>query len=341
MSSIQTAHLEKTPVVALLREIALKELTGISVVKLQSGTEYTIHIKEGSIVRITRSGFSMEKELLALLKKSGTVSNEAFVDAEKKRLNTMRRMLDILMDSGTVSVVLYSKIISALMRLLLIDLLYETKGLFTFQIKEKVKPFHAVKPIAFLSLKRFYEEQQENKKLVRRIVRDMHNEVSVANAKSLPFKDGLSFFENYLSGDLDFFEFFTSFIFCLTKKRCTLKSNFTGEAISDLLLRVAFRLSTLVAVTLFVVTITTSKTYTQENHDQTQNKCEFCTMFKIKTAGNFYTFSFDRTATIDDLLSTGLITQQDFKDYQMIQQQFTTQTEVPHDNKTKTRNSDQ
>ncbi|MCK5808902.1 hypothetical protein KAH37_07965 [bacterium] len=331
MSSIQTAHLEKTPVIALLREIALKELTGISVVKLPNATEYIIHIKNGSIVRITRTGFSMEKELFALLKQSGTVSNEAFVDAEKKRMTSMRRMLDILMDSGAVSLMLYSKIISALMRLLLIDLLYEEKGLFTFQLQEKVKPFHSVKPIAFLSLKRFHEEQQEHKKLVRRIIRDMHNEVSIANAKSLPFNDGLTFFENYLSGNLEFFEFFTSFLFCLTKKRCTLKNNFTGEAISDLLLRLAFRTVTLIAVILFAITITTSASYTEEKNEQEENNCEFCTMFKIQTATNFYEFSFERTAKKDDLLSSGLITAEDFKHYQIIQKQLDLKAEVDND----------
>ena len=340
MSSLYTAHLEKTPFITLFKQLAMKEATGIGMVKLSNGTDYTLHIKDGSIVRITRSDYSMEKEVIALLKKSGAISNEAFTKAEEKRLNTMRRMLDILMDSGDVSVILYSKIISALMRILLVNLLYEKKGLFTFQVKEKVKPFHSVRPITYLSLQYFYEEQTQQKKTVKRVIRNMHNNIEVLNSASLPFKEGLSFFENYLSKDVDFFEFFTSFLFCLRKKRCVLKGNFTTEAISDLLLRAAFRLSTLVAVILFVITVFSNKSYTQTNTDDTSSKCQFCTMFKVKTAANFYAFSFDKTPTESELLSSGLITPQDLKNLQLIQKQLNDTTEVSHDNKRKALHSD-
>jgi hypothetical protein len=279
----------------------------------------------------------MEKEVITLLKKSGTISNETFTKAEQKRLVTMRRMLDILMDAGDVSIVLYSKIISALMRILLITLLYEKKGLFTFQVKEKVKPFHSVRPITYLSFQYFHEEQTQQQKITKRVIRNMHNNIEVLNSASLPFKEGLSFFENYLSGDLDFFEFFTSFLFCLRKKRCILKGNITPEAISDLLLRAAFRLSTLLAVILFVFTIFYNKSYTQTSTDQATVRCQFCTMFKVKTATNFYKFSFDKTPTESELLSSRLITPQDFQDLQIIQKQLNNTTEVPHDNKRKTR----
>lgn len=336
-----TAHLEKTPFITLFKQLATKEATGIGIIKLSNGTDYTLHIKDGAIVRITKSDYSMEKEVIALLKKSGTVSNEAFNKAEQKRLNTMRRMLDILMDSGDVSIILYSKIISALMRILLVNLLYEKKGLFTFQVKEKVKPFHSVRPITFLSLQNFHEEHIQQKKATKRVIRNMHNNIEVLNSATLPFKEGLSFFENYLSKDLDFFEFFTSFLFCLRKKRCILKGNFTTEAISDLLLRAAFRLSTLAAVILFVITVFSNKSYTHIDRGETGAKCQFCTMFKVKTATNFYTFSFDETPTESELLSSGLITQQDLKNLQLIQKQLNDTTEVSHDNKRKTRHSSQ
>ncbi len=317
MAAVYTAHFEKKPFVALLQEITVKEATGVAVVKLPNGKEYTIHFKEGALVRLTKSGFSMENELLTLLKKSGAVSTEAFAEAEKKRLSTMRKMLDILMDLGHVSVMLYSKVVSALMRMLLIELLYEKRGTLIFQQQDKVKPFRSVRPITFLAVKHFFEEYGQSEKEVKKVLRNMHSEVVVSD-KSMPFQGGLTLFENYLSGDRDFLEFLMNFLFCSKKKRCGLKRSLTDESFPDLLMRGVIRFATAVFVFMFVFSVITDSSYTEETASFHQGQCDFCTLLKVKIAENYYAFSFDRKPTLSELLSSGMITKEEFQAFQLI-----------------------
>ena len=134
------------------------------------GSHYKFFFKKGVLVFAEKESVDMESLVISFLNKSIYIKKEVFRECEKKRVSVMRSVIELLIEDGHLSIMLYSKIISSIVRIYTIDLLSAQKGAFTFFPTEKIKEIHAVKPIDIEVFKPLAENYSTDKKSIRKVL---------------------------------------------------------------------------------------------------------------------------------------------------------------------------
>ena len=78
-------------------EISLPKLTGTLSVKTGK-TEFRFYFRQGDIIYSENSKEKTELKILEIIKYSGLISRETFVNSEKKKSKMMRTLLEILVE---------------------------------------------------------------------------------------------------------------------------------------------------------------------------------------------------------------------------------------------------
>lgn len=234
----------------LITEAAVSSLTGILRLKTLHN-EYNLYFVKGSLVYATNMKKPMEKMVFSIVKSSGFISREKLVLCEKQKSKLMKTVLEILIDDGYVSMLLYSKIISTAMRINVINAMLETDGDYSFEIRLKIDSVQGVKPISVAYLKPVDMMISENREEVKTVVGSLYSSIKDnSGATYLVLKN--TFLHSAIASESDFLRFFVSAVGDFIEKKWTFQTFFEKDKILNYAAVYTFRILLTVCLVIFL-----------------------------------------------------------------------------------------
>lgn len=234
----------------IFREISLPKWTGTLVVKA-SKTEYRFYFRKGDIIYSENSKEKTELKILEIIKNSGLISRDTFVRSEKKKAKLMRTLLEILIEDGHVSMLLYTKVISAAVRLNILKMLLLKKGTYTFSERKTIREVHGVKPVSMLDIKDISSLTEKYPEQMKKVLRSFYRFVSETEKDHFLAKNK-SVLQNYLICDIDFFTFIDKVVSGYADGKWQIQNRFYSTATIQVLLLYIFRAFVLAGVVVFL-----------------------------------------------------------------------------------------
>lgn len=187
-------------------EIAAGEMTGV--LEVTSGKElWQFSFREGVLTVARKRGLDSAAHVVELLLDSGVLRQETVRDAVKKQAKTMKSCLEILMEEGQVPLLLYSRVISAVIRLHLLDVMDLHKGHYQFAVKESLREEPGAKPLDMPRFRAFLDRFDRDAKLLKNLRRGLFSPVDVLDDIRFPLPRKTLFY-SYASSDFDLIDFF-------------------------------------------------------------------------------------------------------------------------------------
>ena len=182
----------------------------------------------------------MDKTVLDIIKYSGFISREKLVFCEKQKSRAMKTILEMLIDEGFVSMLLYSKAISLAMRMNIINAMLETNGSYSFEIRNKVEPVHGVKPVPIAQLKPIATLIDEDRSVVRTVSDSLYSEIDKC-AGVIYLKSNQSFLHNAITSESDYLKFFATAASDFIDKKWSFQHFFLKDRILNTIAVYTFR----------------------------------------------------------------------------------------------------
>ena len=267
-SSIKIAFagsLRDTKLLDVLTESAVSSLTGTLKLSVPRN-EYLFYFVKGSLIYATSRKKPMEKTVIDIVKYSGFISREKLVKCEKLKSKAMKTILEMLVDEGYVSMLLYSKVISTAMRLNIISAMMETDGNYSFEIKYKVNPVHGVKPIAISQLKLVDTLIKENRAAAKTLTDSIYSIVNESAAAPY-LTSGLPFLHSAIAAEADFLNFFVNAANDFVEKKWSFQSFFRKDKFLNSIAVYTFRTLVTAAIIVFLYLAFMTNTLDLRNED--------------------------------------------------------------------------
>lgn len=211
-------------------EASISGLTGILKLKVMLN-EYYFYFAKGSLIYSSTMKKTMDQTVLEIIKYSGFISREKLLKCEREKSKAMKTSLEMLIDEGFVSMLLYSKVVSLAMRTNIINAMLETNGNYSFELKAKIDSVHGVRPVSVTQLKPISTLIEENRAAVKEVADSLYAEIDkCAGAPYL--KPNQSFLHNAVTADMDYLKFFSLAVTDFISK----KWSFPGFFLKDKLL---------------------------------------------------------------------------------------------------------
>lgn len=248
-----------------LTEASITGSTGIFYLKTPKN-EYRFYFVKGSMVYSTEKWQSMETTVMNIVKYSGFISREKLIYCERQKSKTLKTVLEMLVDDGYISMMLYSKIISIAMRINIINAMLETEGTFSFEIKYKLDTVQGVKPVAITYLKPVEMLIDEHRQDVQIIMNSLYSKIGGASDAS--YMDlGHSFLYNAIIAESDFLRFFTNAAKDFAENKWTFQTLFHKDQLWNTISVYTFRTLVVVSLIVFLYLSFMTTTLDVENDD--------------------------------------------------------------------------
>ena len=183
-------------------EASILGLTGILKLKV-TRNEFYFYFAKGSLIYSSNLKKTMDQMVLDIIKYSGFISREKLLKCEKEKSKEMKTILEMLIDEGFVSMLLYSKVISLAMRINIIEAMLETDGNYSFEIKAHIESVHGVRPVSITQLKPVSNLIEENRAAVKEVSDSLYSEIDKCAGVTY-LKHNQSFLHNAITADLDY-----------------------------------------------------------------------------------------------------------------------------------------
>ena len=242
----------------VITEAAVSSLTGILRLKTQ-WNEYNLYFAKGSLIYATNMKKPMEKMVLNIVKSSGFISREKLILCEKQKSKLMKTVLEILIDDGYVSMLLYSKIISTAMRINVINAMLEPEGDYSFEVRFKIDSVQGVKPISVSYLKPVDVLISENRESVKTVVKSLYSAVKDNSGASYLVSKS-TFMHSAIASESDFLRFFAGAVRDFIENKWSFQGFFEKDRILNSAALYTFRtlLVICLAVFLYLALMTTT-----------------------------------------------------------------------------------
>ena len=231
-------------------EAAQSGLTGVLKLKVIMN-EYFFYFLNGSLIYSSSSKKNMDRTVLEIIKYSGFISREKLVLCEKQKSRAMKTALEMLIDEGFVSMLLYSKAISLVMRTNIINAMLETSGSYSFEIKSKVDPVHGVRPVPIAMLKPIETLIEENRSAVRTVSDSLYSEIDKCDGVTY-LKHNQSFIHNAITYEYDYLKFFATAVSDFIEKKWSFPYFFLKDRLQNTIAVYTFRTLIIAGLCIFL-----------------------------------------------------------------------------------------
>jgi len=242
-------------------EIAAGGMTGILTV--ESGKhQWHFFFRAGALVGARKQGVSSGDRVVDLLLDGGVLRPETVRDALKKQAKTMKSCVELLMEEGHVPLILYSRALSAALRLYLLEVIRLDKGHYQFAVKEDLREDTGAKPLFLDRFNVFRDHFATNPRLLNRLYGALFSPVTVLEAKSFPL-DRKTLFYSYMTQDRDLLDFLIQMGDMVDSGTLVLSRWLGGVAPRDIVVVVFLRFCAILLVAaLFVVALVVEERHT-------------------------------------------------------------------------------
>ncbi|HNW15286.1 MAG TPA: DUF4388 domain-containing protein, partial [bacterium] len=226
---VLSGSIQNTSFFDILRDIALPKYSGM--LKIKTGKkEYRYYFKEGIIIYAENSIERMDQLILSTIKQAEIVSRETVVKCEKMKSKLMKSLLEILIEEGHVSMLLYSKIISAAVRMNILEGFFARKGIYSFELRNSVREVHGVKSVDIRNAQQLASMSDEKLKTVKKILLSMNCDI-LTNKDAAYFSVNKSFLQNFLVTEIDFIQYISKAAEDFLSGGWTMRSRFATPVI--------------------------------------------------------------------------------------------------------------
>ena len=231
-------------------EASISGLTGILKLKVM-WNEYYFYFLKGSLIYSSNLKKTMDQMVLDIIKYSGFISRDKLTKCEKEKSKAMKTILEMLIDEGFVSMMLYSKVISLAMRINVINAMLETDGNYSFEIKAKVDSVQGVRPIPVTQLKPINTLIEENRVAVKTVSDSAYSEIDKCGGLTY-LKPKQSFIHNAITADSDYLKFFAVAVTDFIDKKWSFPRFFLKDRLLNSIAVYTFRTLTVAGLCVFL-----------------------------------------------------------------------------------------
>lgn len=246
-------------------EASISGLTGILKLKV-TRNEYYFYFVKGSLIYSSNMKKTMDQKVLEIIKYSGFISREKLMRCEKQKSSAMKTILEMLIDEGFVSMLLYSKVISLAMRINVINAMLETDGNYNFEIKAKIDPVHGVRPIQISHIKPISNLIEENRAAVKEVAGSLYSEID--KCPGAPYlKPNQSFLHNAITDESDYLKFFAVAVTDFIDKKWSFPSFFLKDKLLNSIAVYTFRTFVVIGLCIFLYLALMTTTFDLKNEE--------------------------------------------------------------------------
>ena len=289
--------------VEVFEDISKRKLSGVLKIG-SSKKEYRFYFREGIIIYSENSKTRTDEKILEMIKSSGVITRDTIIKSEGKKSKIMKSLLEILIEEGHVSMLLYSKIISTSSRMNVIEAAFLNKGTYSFEHRNSVREVHGVRPLEFESAIFLKALPEEKIKAIKKILGALYYNVTRNNGAEY-LSENKPFFQNYLITEMDFLEYVNRAADDFLSGKWCLQNKFMTAKVADTVARYFFRTFVLGAVFTFFYLVTMTTTFQAKPEHRSVKDFYF---FKISLMSSLYTFETGEKAELEKLLLNSLIT---------------------------------
>ncbi|MBO7126961.1 hypothetical protein J6W78_05400 [bacterium] len=246
-------------------EASISGLTGILKLKV-SRNEYYFYFVKGSLIYSSNMKKTMDQTVLEIIKYSGFISREKLLKCEKEKSKAMKTILEMLIDEGFVSMLLYSKVISLAMRINIINAMLENDGSYSFEIKAKIESVQGVKPVSVTQLKPISTLIEENRAAVKEVTDSLYSEIDKC-AGAAYLKQNQSFIHNAITAESDYLKFFSTAVTDFIDKKWSFPSFFLKDKLLNSIAVYTFRTLIIIGICIFLYLALMTTTFDLKNEE--------------------------------------------------------------------------
>lgn len=301
--------IEETSFSDILREIALPQYSGILTVTAGK-KRYRYHFKGGLIIYADSSAKRMDSTIISMIKQSGFVSRETIAKCEKMKSKMMRSLLEILVEEGHVSMLLYSKIICTAVRINILESFFIKKGTFSFELKSNIKEVQGVKPVTVLSFESLESMSKEALKALKSTISSINS--TVLTSKGAPYlSTNKTLLQNFLVVEIDFIPYVLKAADDYLNKKWTKQNRFATPAIFKTASLYLFRAFLFAGIIVFFYLVTTTTAFFEEKREPSSIKNFY--FFKISLMSSLFSFENGFVAKPEELIEAKMVTTQELE----------------------------
>lgn len=249
----------------ILTEASISGLTGILKLKV-THNEYYFYFVKGSLIYSSNLKKTMDKTVLDIIKYSGFISREKLMKCEKEKSKAMKTILEMLIDEGFISMLLYSKVISLAMRINVINAMLETEGNYRFEIKTKVDPVQGVRPVPVTQLKTISTLIEEHRVAVKEVADSLYSEIDKCTGVTY-LKQNQSFLHNAITAESDYLKFFAVAVTDFIDKKWSYPHFFLKDRLLNSIAVYTFRTLIVIGLCIFLYLAIMTTTFDLKNEE--------------------------------------------------------------------------
>ncbi len=258
-------EIRHSKLIDVFTDASISGLTGILKLKV-TWNEYYFYFSKGSLIYSSNSKKTMDKTVIDIIKYSGFISREKLVKCEKEKSKAMKTILEMLIDEGFVSMLLYSKVISLAMRTNVINAMLETDGHYSFEIKSKIDPVHGVRPILVSQLNPVSMLIEENRAAVKEVADSLYSEIDKCTGLTY-LKPNQSFIHNAITSESDYLKFFSVAVTDFIEKKWSFPGFFLKDKLLNSIAIYTFRTLVAIGLCAFIYLALMTKTFDLKNEE--------------------------------------------------------------------------
>ena len=207
---------------------------------------------------------------------------------EKQKSSAMKTILEMLIDEGFVSMLLYSKVISLAMRINVINAMLETYGTYSFEIKAKIESVHGVRPVSITQLKPVNNLIEENRAAVKEVADSLYSEIDKCAGVTY-LKPNQSFLHNAITDESDYLKFFAAAVTDFIDKKWSFPSFFLKDKLLNSIAVYTFRTLVVIGLCTFLYLALMTTTFDLKNEVLSGKDFFFLRGKLIESMENFQT----------------------------------------------------
>ncbi len=284
-------------------EIAAGEMSGL--LEVNSGKDrWEFQFREGAMTGARKRGVNTAEHMVELLLEGGILRHETVRDALKKQSKMMKSCLEILMEEGHVPLILYSRIISASLRLILLDVMALKKGHYQFAAKDDLREEPGTKSLDIARFNAFRDRFESDPKMLARLRAALFLPIAMQESFSFPI-DRKSLFYSYGTQDRDLFDFLIRMADLTRDGAIEVDRGLLGARPKDLLAALLLRAAALLLTAVVLVAVLVAR---PKEDDPAAALHLRALRYKAALLNDLTFFETGEESDIDRLQRTGLLT---------------------------------
>ncbi len=302
--TVVEGNLSDTTFFDIMREIALPKMTGVLRVEIGRRT-YRFYFRSGTLIYSENSRERTEKKVLKMVRRSGLITRDTFVIAEKKKSHMLKSLLEILIDQGHVSMLLYSKIINTVLRMNIADVMLAKKGKYSFEEKKSIREVHGVRTVDIQMVQTLSStiDTKENKKAAVFIIKHLYSNVSDNSGANYLSVDK-PFIQNYLITEQDFLKYMSKAAEDYAKGKWKMQSRLLSSRTISAATLYFFRAVVFAGICVFLYLATMTNTFKVDKEHRSIKDFYF---FKVSLLTALVSFESGGTPSVEKTVETGLL----------------------------------